>query len=73
MENKNNTNMKINEEWKRKNKKYLNELQKFLDKAENIENEALRKDIIIQMLKCDEELTKTAEEEFKKYDQERKC
>lgn len=73
MENKNNINMKINEEWKKNNKKYLNEIQKFLDKAENIENEELRRDIIIQMLKCDEELTKAAEEKFKSYEQEKRC
>ena len=47
---KNNISMEINEEWKKNNKKYLNEIQKFLDKAENIENEELRRDIIIQML-----------------------
>ena len=62
---KNNISMEINEEWKKNNKKYLNEIQKFLDKAENIENEELRRDIIIQMLKCDEELTKASEAKFK--------
>ena len=33
----------------------------------------LRRDIIIQMLKCDEELTKAAEAKFKSYEQEKKC
>ena len=70
----NNTDMKIKEDWKKENKIYLKELQKFLDKAENIENEELRKDIIIQMLKCDEQLTKMAEEKFKSYyEQGKKC
>lgn len=54
------------ENWKSNDKKYLKELQAFLDKAENIESEELRKDIIFQMLKCDRELTMLAEEEFKK-------
>ena len=69
-----NTDMKIKEDWKKENKIYLKELQKFLDKAENIENEELRKDIIIQMLKCDEQLTKMTEEKFKSYyEQGKKC
>ena len=63
----NNKDMKIKEDWKKENKIYLRELQKFLDKAENIENEELKNEIIIQMLKCDEQLTKMAEEQFKSY------
>lgn len=55
-----------NEDWKTKGKKYLKELQAFLDKVENIENEELRNDIRFQMLKCDNELTLLAEEEFRK-------
>ena len=55
------------ENWKANSQKYLKELQAFLDKAENIENEELRKEIIFQMLKCDNELTLLAEEMFKKY------
>ena len=59
---------KINsEDWKVKSKKYLKEIQAFLDKADNIENEELKKDIIIQMLKCDKELTLLAEKMFKEY------
>ena len=70
----NNIDMKIKEDWKKENKKYLEELQKFLDKAENIENEELRNEIIIQMLKCDEQLTKIAEEQFKSYyEQGKEC
>lgn len=54
------------ENWKSNGKKYLKELQAFLDKVENIESEELRKEIIFQMLKCDNELTMLAEEEFRK-------
>ena len=56
-----------NENWKANSQKYLKELQAFLDKAENIENEELRKEVIFQMLKCDNELTLLAEEMFEKY------
>lgn len=49
-------------DWKMKNKEYLLELQRFLDKADNIENEELKNDIISQMLKCDKVLTKIAQE-----------
>ena len=56
-----------NENWKATSPKYLKELQTFLDKAENIQNEDLRKEIIFQMLKCDKELTLLAEEMFNKY------
>ena len=56
-----------NENWKLSNPKYLKELQSFLDKAENIQDEELRKEIIFQMLKCDKELTITAEEKFDQY------
>lgn len=56
----------VKENWKSSGEKYLKELQAFLDKAENIENKELRKEIIFQMLKCDNELTMLAEEEFRK-------
>lgn len=70
----NNKNMEIKENWKKENKLYLKEIQKFLDIAENIENKELREEIIIQMLKCDEQLTKMAEEKFKNYcEQGKKC
>lgn len=52
--------------WKNKNSQYLFELQKFLDLADNIEDEKLRKLIINQMLKCDRCVTNIAEEMFKK-------
>ena len=53
--------------WKNKNSQYLFELQKFLDLADNIEDENLRKLIISQMLKCDRCLTNIAEEMLKKF------
>ncbi|MDO5555465.1 MAG: hypothetical protein Q4G09_02080 [Clostridia bacterium] len=59
-----------NGEWKANSQKYLKELQAFLDKAENIQNEELKKEIIFQMLKCDNELTILAEEIFNKYKRE---
>lgn len=46
--------------WKNKNSQYLFELQKFLDLADNIEDENLRKLIISQMLKCDKCVTNIA-------------
>ena len=56
-------NKKIHENmWKTNNKQYLFELQKFLDLADNIKDEKLRKNIISQMLKCDKCLTKIAED-----------
>ena len=55
------------ENWKSNGQKYLKELQAFLDKSESIENEEVRKEIIFQMLKCDNELTLLAEEMFNKY------
>lgn len=51
--------------WKNKDKKYLFELQKFLDLVDNIEDENLRKRITNQMLKCDRHITNLAEEIFK--------
>ena len=53
-------------EWKNKNKQYLFELQKFLDLADNIKDENLKKVIIYQMIKCDQCITDIAEEIFKK-------
>ena len=72
--NSNNITMEKKRNWKIENKDYLNELQKFLDKAANIENEELREEIIIQMLKCDKELTKAAERKIEEASkQEKKC
>lgn len=50
--------------WKNSDKQYLIELQKFLDIAENIPDKELKKQLIGQMLKCDEQLTKIAENIF---------
>lgn len=60
-----------NKNWKANGQKYLKELQAFLDKAESIENEEIRKEIIFQMLKCDNELTLLAESIFNKYKKEK--
>ena len=51
--------------WKNKNEQYLFELQKFLDLADNIEDENLRMLIISQMLKCDRCVTNIAESMFR--------
>lgn len=50
--------------WKEKNKAYLRQLQKFLDVADNIEREDLRKSVINEMLKCDMILTQLAQREI---------
>jgi len=50
--------------WKNSNQQYLKEVQKFLDIAENIKDEQLKKQIIHQMLICDEKLTMIAEKTF---------
>lgn len=50
--------------WKNSNQQYLKEVQKFLDIAENIKDEQLKKQIIHQMLICDEKLTIIAEKTF---------
>jgi len=63
----NNIHMNKNwENWKLQNKKYLLELEKFLDKADSIKDEAIKREIIMQMLKTDNELTLFAEEMFEK-------
>ena len=62
----NNNFLNINPSWKVKNTKYLCALQKFFDKASNIENTNLRNDIIYQMLECDKILTELILEESRK-------
>lgn len=52
-------------DWKEKNDDYLKALERFFDITDNIEDENLRMDIIYKMLKCDEILTKLAENTFK--------
>lgn len=58
----NNINMDF-KEYKNTNKKYLNELQKYFDLVDNIEDEKLKKSIIYQKMKCDDIL----EEVFYKF------
>lgn len=48
------------------NKQYLRELTKFMDLTEQIKDKELKKQIITQMLRCDMELTKFAEEKILK-------
>jgi len=48
-------------EWKNRNQEYLRALDKFFDIVDNVGDERLKLDIIYQMLKCDEILTKLAE------------
>lgn len=50
--------------WKNTNKQYLRELQKFFDIAENIQDKEVKKQIICQMLKCEELLTIIVEKTF---------
>ena len=57
----------ISRDWKEKNKRYLNQIQRFLDATDSIEREDLRENIIAQMLRCDQILTELAEEEIKRY------
>ena len=68
---KRNTNKEVenNLAWKEKNKEYLNQLQKFLDSTDSIEREDLKNNVIAQMLKCDNILTKAAQKEIQKYKQ----
>ena len=54
-----------NRDWKENSKGYLRQLQKFLDVADNIEREDLRKSVIAEMLKCDMILTELAERQIK--------
>lgn len=51
--------------WKNKSKKYLFEVQKFLDLCDNINDEELKKSIKYQMLKCDKALTCLSENIFR--------
>ena len=56
-----------NKKRKEESKLYLKELQTFLDQAENIQDEILKRNIIYQMLRCDNVLTKLAENRFIDY------
>ena len=59
--------IEFNRSWKEKNRKYLKELQSFLDKADNITDNELRQLVIGQMLRCDDVLTELAENRFLEY------
>ena len=56
--------MEMVKEWKESNKTYLREIQNFLDKADNIQDNELKQKIIGQMLRCDNILTQIAENRF---------
>ena len=59
-----------NKNWKNKNPKYLFELQKFLDLADNVEDIQIRKLLINQMIKLDKTIKAISEENFKKLSEE---
>lgn len=51
-----------NHRWKNRNEMYLFELQKFMDLADNIENENLKRQIINQVIRLDKCITEVSEE-----------
>lgn len=57
-------------EWKNKNQKYILDLDKFFDLVDNVKQECLRRQIRTQMIRCDKNITKMAEEIFKKMAEE---
>ncbi len=58
-------------DWKEKNKRYLHQLQKFLDATDSIEKDDTKKNVIAQMLRCDQILTDLALKEINKVREER--
>lgn len=48
-------------DWKKTNKRYLFELQKFLDLLDNIEQENLRKELLYQFMQYDKTITDIVE------------
>ena len=64
---KKNDNSENNRDWKEKNQKYLNQLQKFFDAVDKVENIEIRKGIINEVLRGDMLLTELAEKEINKY------
>ena len=54
----------IGEKWKENNEEYIRALEKFLDRASNIQDEELRESVINNMLVCDSILTRISEEKF---------
>ncbi len=57
--------MKKEKDWIRGDKKYLFEMQKFISLTENIQDETLRKNIIEQMLICQQHLIEKFEKQSK--------
>lgn len=55
--------------WKNQNKSYLFEMQKFIDLADNIEDENLKREIINQAIRLDRCITKISEEVIEKIQQ----
>lgn len=53
------------DDWKTKDNKYLKEVQKMFDIVENVEDEDLKRRIIIQYLKCDSLITELAKKMIK--------
>lgn len=58
--------MEVNNKWKEENQRYINAMQAFLDKVDNVNDENLKQEIIGKMLKCDKILTEIAIEEMKR-------
>ena len=50
--------------WKTTNKRYLFELQKFLDLIDNVKDDKLQKELIYQLNKFDKVLTEIAEQQI---------
>jgi len=56
-------NVEINN-WKSQSKEYLKELDSYIYKVKNIKDEGLKRDVLMNMLRCDNELTLLAEKLF---------
>ena len=50
--------------WKTANKRYLFELQKFLDLIDNVKDEKLQKELIYQLNKFDKVITEIADQQI---------
>jgi len=51
-----------NHNWKKTNKRYLFELQKFLDLLDNIKDDKLKMEIVYQFVQYDKTVTELAED-----------
>jgi len=56
-----------NSKWKGESAGYLKELEGFLDRIKKIKEEKIRRDILMSMLKTDNELALLAEKLFQEY------